>query len=168
MPVAIAQIVALDRQRVIGVENRLPWHLPADLKHFKALTMGKPIVMGRKTWESIGRPLPGRENIVVSRQADFKAEGARVFASLEEALDCARAAAEAGGLDEVFVIGGETLYRQSLPHVDRVYLTEVDMAVAGDAFYPELPGDQWRESAREHFVAEGDSPGYAFVSFQRR
>lgn len=168
MPVAIAQIVAMDRQRVIGVENRLPWHLPADLKHFKALTMGKPIVMGRKTWESIGRPLPGRENIVVSRQADFKAEGARVFASLEKALDCARSAAEAGGLDEVFVIGGETLYRQSLPHVDRVYLTEVDVAVAGDAFYPELPSEQWRESNRERFVAEGDSPGYAFVSFQRR
>ncbi len=168
MPIAVAHIVALNRQRVIGVENRLPWHLPADLKHFKALTMGKPIIMGRKTWESIGRPLPGRENIVVTRQQGYGATGAKVCASLEDALDVARESAERDGLDEIFVIGGETLYRQSLSSVDRVYVTEVAAEVDGDAFYPELDERDWGEVSRQDFAAEESAPAYAFVNYQRR
>jgi dihydrofolate reductase len=168
MPIAVAHIVALNRQRVIGVENRLPWHLPADLKHFKALTMGKPIIMGRKTWESIGRPLPGRENIVVTRQEGYGATGAKVCASLEDALHVARESAERDGLDEIFVIGGETLYRQSLSSVDRVYVTEVAAEVDGDAFYPELDEQDWSEVSRQNFAAEEGAPAYAFVNYQRR
>ncbi len=167
MSIAVAHIVAMDRQRVIGVDNQLPWRLSADLKHFKALTMGKPIVMGRKTWESIGRPLPGRANIVVSRQPGFVAEGAEVCTDLDMALDCARAAAVRDGVDELFIIGGETLYRQSLEQVDRIYLTEVDLTVAGDAYYPRLAPADWCEHSREHFAAEAGQPGYAFVYLRR-
>ena len=168
MPIAVAHIVALNRQRVIGVENRLPWHLPADLKHFKALTMGKPIIMGRKTWESIGRPLPGRENIVVTRQEGYGATGAKVCTSLEDALHVARESAERDGLDEIFVIGGETLYRQSLSSVDCIYITEVVAEVDGDAFYPDLDPCEWEEINRQSFPAEEAAPAYAFVNYQRR
>ncbi len=167
MSVVVAHIVAMDRQRVIGVDNQLPWKLSADLQHFKALTMGKPIVMGRKTWESIGRPLPGRENIVVSRQPGFAAEGAIVCASLDEAIDRATALAERDGLDELFIIGGATLYRQSRGRVDRIDLTEVDLQVDGDAHYPPLAAEQWLELSRQTCVAEQGQPGYAFVCLQR-
>ena len=167
MSIAVAHIVAMADDRVIGVENTLPWRLSADLKHFKALTMGKPIIMGRKTWESIGRPLPGRSNIVVSSQSDFRADGAELVASLEAALDAAKSIARRDGVDEVFVIGGETLYRQSMAIVERIYLTEVAVRVAGDAFYPPIDGEL-EEVSRECYPEEADQPAYAFVLLSRR
>ena len=168
MSVVFAHIVAAARNGVIGVDNQLPWRLPVDLKRFKALTMGKPIVMGRKTWESIGRPLPGRANIVISRDRSFQAEGARVFAEISAALACAEEEARSAGVDEVFVIGGETIYRQTLDCVQRVYLTEVDVELAGDAYYPPLKGAAWRETAREVPPAPDEgAPGCVFLCFER-
>src|SRR5690606_23548746 len=111
----LAMIAALARNRVIGLDNQMPWHLPADLKHFKAMTLGKPIIMGRKTWDSLGRPLPGRLNIVVSRQTDLRLDGAEVFASLEDAIARADAWAREQGVDELMLIGGAKLYAQALP-----------------------------------------------------
>lgn len=164
MSIKVCQIVAMNQDRVIGVDNRLPWHLPADLQYFKRTTLGKPIVMGRKTWESLGRPLPGRENIVVTRQADFCAEGGRVCRSLEEGLSQAKALAEQSGRDEVMVIGGAQIYAESLPHCDRLYITEVDFRVEGDAFYPELDAGEWREVSRECYPPQSaEQPGHCFV-----
>ena len=119
--VKLALIAAMARNRVIGRDNAMPWHLPEDLRYFKATTLGKPIVMGRKTFDSLGRPLPGRTNIVVSRQPDLRLEGAQVFASIDAALDAARQQAQADGVDEVMVIGGDNLYRQTLESADRIY-----------------------------------------------
>ncbi|MBD2857885.1 dihydrofolate reductase [Spongiibacter sp. KMU-158] len=168
MAVTICQIVAMNHQRVIGIENRLPWHLPADLQHFKKTTLGKPIVMGRKTWESLGRPLPGRENIVITRQSDFVAEGAHVCASLGAALELASEFAEQAGLDEVMVIGGAQIYAESLPLCQRLYLTEVDYPLEGDAHYPELDLAQWMESSRECYNSGDDgAPKYCFVTLER-
>ncbi len=149
MTVKICHIVAMNRDRVIGIDNDLPWRLPADLQHFKRTTLGKPIVMGRKTWESLGRPLPGRENIVITRQADFLAQGASVCPSLEAALALAKKWAVENGQQEVMVIGGGQIYNNSLPLCDRIYLTEVDCEVSGDAFYPVLDAGAWQENARE-------------------
>ncbi len=162
----IALIAAVAANGVIGVDNRLPWHLPEDLREFKRITLGKPVVMGRKTYESIGRPLPGRTNIVLSRQVDWVAEGVRVVADLDAAL------ALAGELvdkvdDEVVVIGGEQIYRQALPRADRLYLTLVDRVVAGDTRFPELDRAVWREvSRREGVSAAGEIP-FAFVVWDK-
>ncbi|MBI2306841.1 MAG: type 3 dihydrofolate reductase [Rhodocyclales bacterium] len=156
----LSLIAAMDRDRLIGRDNALPWHLPEDLRHFKATTLGKPVIMGRKTWESLGRPLPGRRNIVISRNAAYQAVGAELAASLEAALAlCAEA-------EEAFVIGGAELYRQALPLAQRLYLTEIDGSHDGDAWFPEFPADEWREAAREtHTSATG--LGYAFVRYER-
>jgi dihydrofolate reductase len=143
----ISLIAALSRNRVIGLENRLPWRLPEDLKRFKELTMGHPVLMGRKTAESIGKPLPGRLNLVVSRTG----------LSLKEAIDRARES----GTDELFVIGGEQIYRQTLPLADRLYLTLVDSEVEGDAFFPEWDAGAFRETAREK------REGFSFVTLER-
>lgn len=168
MSVVFCHIVAAARNGVIGVDNQLPWRLPADLKRFKSLTMGRPIVMGRKTWDSIGRPLPGRANIVVSRDADFRAEGAQVVADIAAALAQAEAEAMAGGLGEVFIIGGETIYRQTLDQVSRVYLTSVDVEVVGDAFYPALDEGEWREVSREALPSQSDGvPACEFLVYER-
>ncbi len=149
----ISLIAAMDRNRAIGKGNALPWHLPDDLKHFKHITLGKPVVMGRKTFESLGcRPLPGRRNIVVSRNG-FAAEGAEVFASLEEALAAAQAEAE-----EVMVIGGAQIYQQALPRADRVYLTRVETEVEGaDAWFPELD-DSWQLCGQEAHPVDEKHP----------
>lgn len=147
--VAIALIAAAARNRVIGHENRLPWRLPEDLRCFKRLTMGKPVVMGRKTWESLGRPLPGRANIVVSRDPQFSAIGAEVFPDIESALQSAQATALETGASEIMVIGGETLYRQVLPMAQRIYLTEVDLNPDGDAWFPELRAGEWAQMHTE-------------------
>lgn len=136
-------IVAMSNQRVIGANNTLPWHLPADLKHFRALTMGHPIIMGRKTHESIGKPLPGRDNIVVSANKDFSAPGCIVVPSLHAAIEAC------GKAEEIFFIGGNTLYQQALPMTERIYLTHVDCDVKGDTFFPVLELQQWREVASE-------------------
>lgn len=164
MTIQVSHIVAMNADRVIGVDNQLPWRLPADLKRFKALTMGKPIVMGRKTWDSIGRPLPGRDNIVVTRQADFHPEGAHRAGSPAGALELARSLAAGRGVDEVFVIGGEMLYRETLEECDRIYLTEVDVAVNGDAWYPQLDSSRWREAERECYPGNADqAPPFCYV-----
>ena len=168
MTVTVSMIVAMANNRVIGVNNQLPWHLPADLKHFKATTLGKPIVMGRKTWESIGRPLPGRRNIVVSRQPDYCAEGAEVVTSLAAGLVLAREYAAAEGLSEIVVIGGETIYRGALNEAQKIYLTEVDISLDGDAWFPELANIEWRETSRECYpVTNSEGLPYCFVTLER-
>ena len=160
----LALIAACARGGVIGVENRLPWHLPEDMKFFRETTRGKPVIMGRKTWESLPaafRPLPGRVNIVVSRNPAFEAPGASVVASLEAAV------ATAEGFETAFVIGGAELYRQALPQADRLLLTEIDQAYEGDAFFPDFDRSSWHETAREPRVAESGLP-FAFVTYERR
>ena len=155
-------IAAVARNGVIGKDNRLPWHLPADLKHFKELTTGHAVIMGRKTWESLPakfRPLPGRGNIVVTRNGAFRAEGAIVCTSLADAI------AAASG-DEAFVIGGAELYKAALPLADRLQLTEIDAEYEGDTWFPAVDKSMWRETAREAHCDEA-GPGYAFVTYQK-
>ncbi|NVJ98618.1 MAG: dihydrofolate reductase [Alphaproteobacteria bacterium] len=160
---SLSLIVAMAKDRAIGRDNDLPWHLPADLKYFKAVTMGKPIVMGRKTYESIGRPLPGRRNIVITRNENWQADGVDVVSSLAEA----KALAEQH--DEAMIIGGAQIYGQALEYVDRLYITEVDLTVPdADAHFPEFGAMGWQETSREHHVADGDKPAYAFVVYERR
>lgn len=141
-------VVAMARNRVIGIDNRLPWHLPGDLKRFRALTMGHSVVMGRRTWESIGRPLPGRRMLVVSRTPGYRAEGCEVFASLDAALSACR------GDAEVFVIGGEQLFAAAMPRANRIHLTVVEAEFAGDTFMPAIDPGEWRETARTPFPAD--------------
>jgi len=160
-------IAALAQNRVIGRDNQLPWHLPADLKHFKALTLGKPIIMGRKTWDSLGRPLPGRLNLVVSRQPGLQLEGAEVFASLEVAIVRADEWARQQGVGELMLIGGAQLYGQGLALAERLYLTRVGLNPEGDAWFPEFSEVDWqRESLDEHPPA-GEVPAYDFETWLR-
>lgn len=135
----ISLIAAMDRNRLIGNKNQLPWHLPADFAHFKSVTMGKPVVMGRKTFESIGKPLPGRTNIVLSRNPDTKIEGVVCVSSFEEAV------AAVPDAEEIMVIGGSSIYKMLLPKVDRMYLTYVEGEFSGDAWFPQFDKSQWRE-----------------------
>ncbi len=166
--VTLSIIVAAARNGVIGRNNALPWHLPEDLRYFKQVTMGKPIVMGRKTFESIGRPLPGRTNIVVTRQADYSPEGVRVVASLEQALALAEDIALIDGSEELMVIGGAEIYAAALPLAKRLYLTEVDAEVEGDAYLPAVDWAQWTEVSRQRHAAEGSNPHpYSFVVYER-
>ena len=160
-------IAALAQNRVIGRDNQLPWHLPADLKHFKALTLGKPIIMGRKTWDSLGRPLPGRLNLVISRQPGLSLEGAEVFASLDAALQRAQAWALAQGVDELMLIGGAQLYGQALQQADRLYLTRVELSPEGDAWFPEFDTSVWQCTADEAHEATEQTPAYAFETWTR-
>ncbi len=164
----LCMIAALAENRVIGRDNQLPWHLPADLKHFKALTLGKPIIMGRKTWDSLGRPLPGRLNLVVSRQPGLQLEGAEVFASLDAALERAEAWALAEDAEELMLIGGAQLYELGLAQAERLYLTRVGISPQGDAYFPEVAESDWHlSSAIEH--AEGlETPGYVFEVWDRK
>jgi dihydrofolate reductase len=158
----LALIAAVAQNGVIGVDNRLPWRIPEDLRRFRALTTGHSIIMGRKTWQSIGKPLPGRQNIVVTRQRDFEAPGADVVASLDAAL------AIASMPEPVFVIGGEALYREALPLADRLYLTEILQDFAGDARFPGYARGAWRETAREAGRAvEPGSFDYAFACYEQ-
>lgn len=164
----IALIAAVAENGTIGRDGRLPWRLSGDLRHFKALTLGKPVVMGRKTWDSLGRPLPGRPNIVVSRDPAFAPDGAEAAGGLAAALDRARALAEAAGAGEIMVIGGAALYAAALPVADRLYLTEVHADVAGDTHFPQLDPGAWRETARErHPAGEKDEHAYSFVVLVR-
>ncbi len=142
-------IAAMASNRVIGIDNRLPWRLPADLRHFKAMTLGKPVIMGRKTWDSLGRPLPGRLNLVVSRQSGLQLEGAEVLPSLEAAIARASEWASEQGVDELMLIGGAELYRQAQPLARRLYLTRVALEPAGDAWFPELDAGWQRVSCSE-------------------
>jgi dihydrofolate reductase len=155
-------MVAMDEQGVIGAGGALPWHLSADLQQVKKITMGKPVIMGRKTHESIGRPLPGRENIVLSRDPRFRAPGCTVFNDLEQALEYCRAA------DEVFIMGGVELFRLTLARAARIYLTEVHARVQGDTCFPEFNRSEWREIGREqHAADENNEYPYSFVRLER-
>jgi dihydrofolate reductase len=152
----ISLIVAAARNRAIGKGGRLPWHLPDDLRHFRAKTLGKTVLMGRRTYESLGKPLPGRRNVVVTRDATFEAPGCTVVFTLEKALACAREA------EELMVIGGASLYADLLPHAQRIYLTSVHADIEGDAFFPELDPHEWVEAGREHHAAD-ERHAYAFT-----
>lgn len=158
----IVIIAAVARNRVIGRDNQLIWHIPEDLAHFKALTQGHAVLMGRKTWESLPprfRPLPGRRNIVVTRQAGYAAPGADIAGSLEKALELASTA------DTVFVIGGEQIYTQAMAVADRLEITEVDLEPAGDAWFPAIAPESWVQVAARHF-ASGDAAG-CFATYRR-
>ncbi|WP_286831634.1 MULTISPECIES: dihydrofolate reductase [Kordiimonas] len=158
----LSVIVAMAEDRAIGRGNDLPWHLPADLKYFKATTMGKPIVMGRKTFESIGRPLPGRRNIVVTRNADWSADGVDAVPSLQAAKEAV------ADVEEAMIIGGAQIYGQCLDVADRLYITEVSITVPdADAWFPDFILDDWREVSREEHPAEDGRPAYAFVVYER-
>jgi len=161
--VLVSIIVAMDRNRLIGNNNQLPWHLPADLAHFKKVTIGKPIIMGRKTFESIGRALPGRTNIVLTRSPDFHAEGLLTANTLQQALDYASTE------DEVMIIGGSSIYELALPIADRLYMTYVDAAYEGDAWFPEFDIERWVLAASEpHAANDKNSCDYRFVTYQRK
>ncbi len=153
----ISLIVAVSANGVIGRGGELPWHLSDDLKRFKQLTLGKPIVMGRKTFESIGRALPGRQNIVLTRQLEFVADTCEVVSSVDAAI------ATAGDTGEVMVIGGSEVYKLFLPLAERIYMTRVHMDIDGDARFPELDDQQWQETKREHHDAD-DSNEYEFTT----
>jgi len=139
----ISLIVAMASNRAIGLNGQMPWHLSADLQRFKQITMGSPIMMGRKTFDAIGRPLPGRENLIISRNGDYEQSGCRVFTSIESGLDYA------SGCDELFVIGGATLYEALLPTADYLYLTLINRSFEGDTYFPEIDYKGWRELSRE-------------------
>lgn len=158
-PKTLTLLVARSRNGVIGVDNRLPWHLPEDLKRFRALTMGHPIIMGRRTWDSIGRPLPGRRSIVVTRDNAWRAEGAEVAHSIGDAL------VRCSSAERPFVIGGGELYEATLHLATHIELTEIDLEIEGDVHFPQLDPKHWRELARE----PGESQGirYAFVTLER-
>ena len=159
----ISVIVAVARGGVIGSENRLLWHISEDLKRFKSITTGHPVVMGRKTWESLGRPLPGRRNVVITRQSDYRAEGAETVGSLAEAV------AFFPVEEEVFVIGGGEIYRQAMPVADRFYLTEVEADYEGDTFFPEWSQAQWTEVFCErHERGEKFPAPFVFRDFVRK
>jgi len=164
----LSLIAAHAENRVIGIDNSMPWHLPGDFKYFKATTLGKPIIMGRKTWDSLGRPLPGRLNIVVSRQAGLELAGAEVFASLEEALLRAEQWAREKDVDELMLIGGAQLYAQALEKglVSRMYLTRVELSPEGDAWFPEFDRGQWKLVSSEAQAEEG-KPAYHFEVWDR-
>src|SRR5579883_509563 len=159
----LSAIVAISENRVMGKDNRLPWHLPADLKHFKEITVGKPILMGRKTYLSIGRPLPGRENVIVTRDKTFEAAGCRVFNTIQEALDYLLP------YDEVFVIGGADLFKQLLPQIKLLYLTIIHEKMDGDTFFPEINQKEWREVESKDFLPDDKNQyRYSFITLERK
>lgn len=158
----IALIAALAKNRVIGIHNTLPWRLPEELKHFQALTMGHHILMGRKTFESIGRPLPGRTTVIISRAAYSAPAGCLVANSIPEAL------AACAGDPEVFFIGGAQLYEQALPLADRLYLTEIHAEFTGDAWFPQFERTDWEEFSRDPRYDEASALSYDFVVYQRK
>ncbi len=169
-PLPLVAVVAMARNRVIGDGERLLWHLPDDLKRVKALTMGKPVIMGRKTYLSIGRPLPGRANIILTRQRDFTADGILVAHDEDEALSMAEdwINDDPGRGREIIIFGGGEIYAAYLDRLARIELTEVGLAPEGGVRFPEIVPGQWREAAREEFPAQGGVPGYAYVVLVRR
>lgn len=161
---SIVLVAALARNRVIGADGDMPWHLPADLKRFKAITLGKPMVMGRKTFEAIGRPLPGRRTIVVTRDPDWRADGVEVALDLDSAI--ARASETAR--EEIIIAGGGQVYAQAIGRADRLRLTWIEVQPAGDAMFPDVDPAVWREVERADFPSDGDCPAHAFVDYDRR
>lgn len=165
----LSLICAMAENRVIGRNNSLPWHLSEDLKYFKRTTMGHCIIMGRKTWESIGRPLPGRSSIVVSRDENYQAEGAQVVNSLEAAIRKAESIAFLDGTEEAFIIGGAGLYAAALPHAQRFHLTRVHAEVAGDTYLMEFDEDEWQEIQRDEFQRDEANPyDYSICLLERK
>lgn len=158
----LSLIVAVAKDNVIGGDNKLLWHLPADLKHFKNVTMDHSIIMGRKTFESIGKPLPGRKNIVVTRQQDYEAKGCIVVHNLQQAINgCEKE-------QETFIIGGADIFRQSIPAADRIYLTRIDQEFDGDVFFPELNFSEWKlVKYVKHHADEKNKYDYSFAEYQR-
>ena len=158
----VSIVVAMDENGLIGADNRLPWHLPADLRHFKALTMGHPLLMGRRTHESIGRPLPGRHNIVLTHRCAYRAPGCTVV------HDYASAREAAGAEAELMVIGGAKVFAQVLPEAGTIHLTRIHHAFDGDTYFPELTTGGWREAAREDFLPDAANPfAYSFIRLER-
>jgi dihydrofolate reductase len=158
----ISIIVAAAANGVIGLENGLPWRMPTDMRRFKALTMGHALVMGRKTYDSVGRPLPGRRNVVITRRTDWQPEGVEVVHSLYEALRLA------AGDSEVFIAGGGEIFAQALPVTDRIYLTRIEASFPGDAFFPELDAETWRIVEQEHHDASDEDPyPFTFETLER-
>jgi dihydrofolate reductase len=161
----LSLIVAASENNIIGVHGSLPWNLPHDLRRFRTLTEGHPVIMGRKTFEAIGRPLPRRTNIVVTRQMSRHMVGCTVMHSLEEAIAHARAL----GALETFIIGGGEIYKQALPLADRVYLTRVHTEIHGDTFFPELSPKQWQEVSREEHETDGEHPfAFTYILYEKR
>jgi dihydrofolate reductase len=156
-------VVAASTNNVIGSRGRLPWRLPDDLRRFRLLTMGKPVVMGRKTYDSIGRPLPGRRNIVVSSNRTLTLDGCDVVASPDEAL----ALIAGSGAGEAMIIGGESIYRDFLPRADRIHMTRVHASIEGDAFFPELTSDEWQCTGSEPHPATAGQPAFTFETLNR-
>lgn len=158
----ISLIVAMAENGVIGRNNQLPWRLPADLQYFKRITLGKPIIMGRKTYESIGKPLPGRQNIVISHQTNLVLEGCDVVSSIQEALDCA------GNAPEVMIIGGATIYEQALPIATKLYITKIHENIPGDTYFPSLDLSLWTEVSSQHQPKDDRNPhDYSFCICQK-
>ncbi|MGL4322966.1 MAG: dihydrofolate reductase [Beijerinckiaceae bacterium] len=166
IPVII--VAAMAKNRVIGRDNQMPWHLPADLKHFRAVTMGRPMIMGRRTFESIGKPLPGRETIILTRDEAYPVPtGVFRAATLDAALALAAARAAAMEADAIMVVGGGDIYAQALPRADRLELTEIEAAPDGDTYFPAFSPADFRETSREQHGQQGDSPAHAFVRYER-
>lgn len=158
----LTAVVAIDESRVIGLENKLPWNMPADLQHFKKVTLGKPILMGRKTYESIGRPLPKRRNIIITRDKNFVADGCEIFASPDAALSALQ------DCPEVMLIGGAQLFSQLLPKLTNLELTIIHHKFTGDTYFPEIDFTQWQEITRETHSADAENPyPYTFFSYQK-
>lgn len=160
----LSAIAAAAENRVIGKDNKMPWHMPADLKHFKTLTSGHPVLMGRKTYESIGKPLPNRTNIIMTRDMNYSAPDCIIVNTVEAAVSMA----DELEMDEIFVIGGAEVYRQLLSQIQRIYLTEIHHQFEGDAYFPELNPDEWKEVSRErHAADENNKYDYSFVVLER-
>lgn len=161
MSKTLTLIAAMGKNRAIGLDGRMPWHLPAELQHFKKATMGKAIVMGRKTWQAIGRPLPGRQNIVVSRNPDFHADGVDLAASLEDAAAMSES-------DEVMIIGGGQLYAQALPLAQRMVLTLIDIEPEADTWFPDWDDTEWSQTSEEHFpIDDNNKLAYRIIELSR-
>jgi dihydrofolate reductase len=159
----LSLVSAMDSNRLIGRANALPWHLPADLAFFKRTTMGKPIIMGRKTFTSIGRALPGRQNIVITGNTGFKATGCDIASSIEQAISLAE------NTDEVMLIGGASLYEQTINVADSIYLTLIHEVFSGDTWFPEIKPELWKQASREDFEADENNPyPYSFIKYVRR
>jgi len=159
----ISLLVAMDKNQLIGKDNDLPWRLPADLAYFKKVTMGHPIIMGRKTYDSIGRPLPGRENIIVTRDTSYKAEGCKVIHSIEEIVKMNQQTDQ-----ELFVIGGAEIFKEILPHSDRLYITEINEEFEGDTYFPAFNKTEWTVISEEKGIKDEKNPyDYTFLVYER-
>ena len=166
--ISISLVVARSSNGVIGCRNNLPWNIPEDLKNFKKLTIGKPIVMGRKTFESIGKPLVNRTNIVITSQKGWSHEGIEVYHNLTDAISFAKKTASLTKVDEIFIIGGSSVYKKSISHAHKVYLTEIHKAYNGDVWFEDLDNKEWKEISSESFLPEDkNKPPFSFKIFHR-